>query len=81
MGAGAPRVRDDRGRPQPGWDGSPERPPTPARSSLFPRSPRRRARPDQAHWASGQAVPEGEGDPGPETAELSQGKGAQVRAG
>lgn len=39
MGAGAPRVRDDRGRPQPGWDGSPERPPTPSGPLSSPAAP------------------------------------------
>lgn len=49
--------------------------------SLFPDSPRGLTRPGQAERASREAAPEGEGDPGRETAELGQRKGAQVGAG
>lgn len=50
---------------------------------LFPYSPRGRARPGQAERGSGEAGAEGEGEgyPGRETAELGQGKSAQVGAG
>lgn len=65
-----------------GWEGSGARPPT--RSfPVCPHSPSCRARPGQGERGSGEADPEGEdeGRPGPETTELSEGKGAQVRAG
>lgn len=48
--------------------------------SPFPCSPPGRGRPGQDDRGPGEADPEGKGNPGPETAELGQGKGAQVRA-
>lgn len=44
----------------------------------LPCSPPGRARPGQAERGSGEADPESEGYPSPETAELGQGQGAQV---
>lgn len=48
---------------------------------LFPYSPQGRARPNQDERGSDEADAEGKGGPGPETAELGQGKGAQIGAG